>query len=257
LVTELRTPAAVGFALTGSVARGEATRHSDVDLLSFTLTPPQAEHERYTLFLHDGWLVSLSKSTIAAKRAELERPGTALMAVPGLRQMRILDDPIGALAQLQREAQAFSWNQLERAADTHVSETVLGVAEEVCKVLGALERQDESAAAYGMLGLVSGLTRAMAIHQRLLITSENSYFAQVQEAMGSKSEWTRLFRLAAGLDAGAPTAMPFETRALAGLVLYRETVAQMRQLLPERHLPVVDAALAAITQAGSAMPSEQ
>ena len=204
----------------------------------------------YTLFMRNGWLVSVSAATIAAKRAELSQAAAALFAVAGLRQMRILDDPLGALAELQREAQAFSWQRLEAVADIHVSETVMGVAEEVCKVLGALERHDESAAAYGMLGLVNGLTRAMAIHQRLLITSENTYFAQVQRAMGSESEWTRHFRVAAGLDAGAPTATPFETRARAGLVLYRETVAWMRHLLPVRHLPVVEMALDAIALMG-------
>jgi hypothetical protein len=94
----------------------------------------------------------------------------------------------------------------------------------------------------------------MQIHQRLLITSENTYFAQVQEAIGSESVWTRLFRLAAGLDVGGSTATPFETCALAGLVIYRETIARIRQLLPERHLPVVDTALAAIAQAGYALP---
>lgn len=254
LVTELRTPAVVAFALTGSMARGGATRYSDVDLLCFTLTPPEADYERYTLLMHDGWLVSLSTATIAAKRAELTRPEAALFAVAGLRHIRILDDPLGALAQLKDEALAFRWQRLEAAADLHVSETVLGVAEEVCKVLGAVERHDESAAAYGTLGLVNGLTRAMAVHQRLLITSENTYFAQVQVAMGSKSEWTRFFRLAAGFDIGAPATAPFETRALAGLVLYRETVARMRHLLPERHLPVVDTALAAIAQVGHALP---
>jgi predicted nucleic acid-binding protein len=256
LVAALRTPAVVAFALTGSMARGEATRYSDVDLLRFTLTPPEADYERYTLLMRDEWLVSLSTATIAAKHAELTHPAAALFAVAGLRQMRILDDPLGALTQLQGEAHAFSWQQLQAEADTHVSETVLGVAEEVSKVLGALERQDESAAAYGTLGLVNGLTRAMAIHHRLLIVSENTYFVQVQAAMGSKSEWTRLFRLAAGLDVGLPDATPFETHARAGLALYRETVAQMRHLLPERHSPVVDMALTAIAQAGLALPGK-
>jgi hypothetical protein len=230
------------------MARDEATQYSDVDLLRFTHTAPEAAHERYTLLMRGGWLVSLSTATIAAKRAELTQPAAALFAVAGLRQMRILDDPLGALAQVQEEASAFNWLQLQAEADTHVSETVLGVAEEVCKMLGALERQDESAAAYGTLGLLNGLTRAMAIHQRLLITSENTYFAQLQATMGSKSEWTRLFRLAAGLDVAVTNAAPFATRALAGLGLYRETVARMRHLLPDRHLPVVDAALTAIAQ---------
>jgi hypothetical protein len=147
LVTELRTPTVVAFALTGSMARGEATRYSDVDLLRFSLTPPERDYERYTLLMRDGWLVSLSTATIAAKRAELSQPAAALFAVAGLPQMRILDDPVGALVQLQDEAHAFSWQRLQVEADTHVSETVLGVAEEVCKVLSALERQDESAAA--------------------------------------------------------------------------------------------------------------
>ncbi len=254
LVTELRTPADVAFALTGSMARGEATQYSDVDLLRFTLTLPAADYERYTLLMRDGWLVSLSTATIATKRAELSQPAAALFAVAGLRQMLILDDPLGALSHLQDEAHAFSWRQVQAETDTHVSETVLGVAEEVYKVLGALEAHNESAAMYGTLGLVNGLTRAMAIHRRLLITSENTYFAQVQEAMGRDSAWTHLFRLAAGFDPGAPTAMPFQSRALAGLVLYRETVALMRDLLPERHLPVVDMALAAIAQTGHALP---
>jgi hypothetical protein len=254
LVTALRIPGVVAFALTGSMARGEATQYSDVDLLRFTVTPPEGDYERYTLLMHDGWLVSLSTATIAAKRAELTQPAAALFAVAGLRQMLILDDSLGTLGQLQGEAHAFMWQQLQAEVDIHVSETVLGVAEEVCKVLGALERRDESATAYGTLGLVSGLTRAMAIHQRLLITSENTYFAQVQAAMGSKSEWSRLFRLAAGLDASMAGTMPFERRARAGLALYRETVTRMRQLLPERHLPVIDAALTAIAKSGNALP---
>lgn len=246
LVTELHSPADVAFALTGSMARGESTQYSDVDLLRFTLTLPAADYERYTLLLRDEWLVSLSTTTIATKRAELSQPAAALFAVAGLRQMHLLDDPLGALSHLQDEAHAFSWRQLQAEADTHVSETVLGVAEEVYKVLGALARQDESAAAYGTLGLVNGLTRAMAVHQRLLITSENTYFSQVQEAIGRESKWTRLFRLAAGFDVDLASATPFATRGRAGLTLYCETVARMRHLLPERHLAVVDAALTAL-----------
>jgi predicted nucleotidyltransferase len=125
LETELRTPGVVALALTGSMARGEATRHSDVDLLRFTLTPPGAEHERYTLLMRDERLVSLSTSTIVAKRAELSQPAAALFAVAGLRQMRILDDPLGALAQLQGEAQAFSWPTFIAAA---ASSRTAGVA---------------------------------------------------------------------------------------------------------------------------------
>jgi hypothetical protein len=254
LIAELATDDTVAFALTGSFVRGEATPYSDLDLLRFTRARPAAAHERYTLLMREGRLVSLSTDTIAAKRAQLAEPDEALFAVPGLRQMRILDDPTGALRELRREAEEFTWEPLREAADLHVSETVMGVAEEACKVLGALSRGDESGAALGTLGLVKGLTRVMAVHRRLLITSENTYFAQVQAALGSDSPWTRAFRLAAGLDRGGLDRSPTEARARAGLALYRETVSLTRAVLPERHLPVIEATLAAIARSGHALP---
>ena len=55
------------LALTGSHARGEATAHSDVDLLRFTQAEPTIERERYHLWLLDGRLVSVSTTTISAK----------------------------------------------------------------------------------------------------------------------------------------------------------------------------------------------
>jgi predicted nucleotidyltransferase len=259
LIAALATDDAIAFALTGSYARGEATPYSDVDILRFTRALPATAHERYTLLRRDGRLVSLSTTTIAAKRAELAEPENACFAVPGLRQMRILDDPTGALHDLQREAEAFTWEPLRAAADLRVSETVMGIAEEVHKVLGALLRRDESAAAYGTLGLVMGLTRAMVVHRRLLIRSENTYFAQAQEAVGRNSAWTRVFRLAAGLDVDANASMRDQTRAearaLAGLSLYRETVALTRDVLPAHHLPAVEAALAAIADSGHTIPA--
>lgn len=254
LIAELATDDTVAFALTGSFVRGEATPYSDLDLLRFTAIRPAAPDERYTLLLHEGRLVSLSTDATEAKRAELAEPDEAMFAVPGLRQMRILHDPTGALAALQRAAEAFTWEALRAAADLHVSETVMGVAEEACKVLGTLSRGNDSGAAYAARGLVLGLTRAMAVHRRLLIASENTYYAQVQDALGQDSPWTRAFRLAAGLDHGPTDLSPAVAHALAALSLYRESVALTRTILPQRHLPVIEATLAAIARSGHALP---
>ena len=146
-------------------------------------------------------LVSLSTTTVDAKRAELSRPETAIWAVPGLRQARILLDRDGALAALLREAQAFRWEPLQPAADAYASYNVMGLAEEVHKVLGALEGADESAALNATWGLVAGLARAVIVQRGVLIRTENAYFLQAQEAAGLESAWSRAFRVAAGFEA--------------------------------------------------------
>ena len=55
--------------------RGDATPHSDIDLIRFAAVLPEAEADRYTLAYREGRLVSLSTTTIDAKRNELSRPG--------------------------------------------------------------------------------------------------------------------------------------------------------------------------------------
>ena len=247
-MVEIADAATVGVLLTGSHARGDATRYSDVDLLRFVADLPPEEAGRYTLLHRGGWLVSVSTTTIAAKRAELARPETAIWAVPGLRQARILLDPDAALAALHREAMAFEWAPLQDAANAYASYTVMGDAEEVHKILAALARGDESATLYGTLGLVLGLARAVAVQRGLLIQTENAYFRQVQEAVGPGSAWTRYFRLAAGFDASrsAGSAEPARERGLAALGLYRETVTLLRPILRPAHHDVIQATLAAI-----------
>lgn len=193
-------------------------------------------------------------TTIAAKREGLARPETAIWAVPGLQQARILLDKDGSLNELQREATAFTWEPLQAAADAYASYVVMGDAEEVHKILGALIRQDESAILYGTLGLVLGLARAVAVQRGLLIQTENSFFQQVQEAVGRDSAWTQYLRLAAGFEAGPAAGPPAVVRGIAGLHLYRETVRLLRGSLLPAHLEVMDSTLERIQGSGFTLP---
>lgn len=234
---------ALALALTGSHARGVATAHSDVDLLRFAADEPMTERERYRLWLVDGRLVSVTTTTFAAKRAELARPETALWAVPGLRQARILYDPDGALAALIAEAHAFTWTPgLRAAAADHVSDTLGGLVEEVHKLLGALELGDESATLYAALGLQQGLIRAALVAHGTLLTTENDYFTEALRLAGPGTRWERLLRVVIGYDSPPVGQSPVRGRGEAALWLYVEVATQLADaLMPDDGEQVAEA----------------
>lgn len=238
---------ALALALTGSHARGSATTHSDVDLLRFTADEPTTDRERYHLWLLDGRLVSVTTTTFAAKRAELGRPATALWAVPGLRQARILYDPDGELAALIAEAHAFTWTpELRRAAADHVSDTLAGLVEEVHKLLGALERGDDSATLYAALGLQQGLTRAALVARGTLLSTENAYFAEALRLAGAGTRWERLLRVVIGYDAPPAGKSLARGRGEAALWLYVEVATQLADALTPAESELVAEAVARI-----------
>jgi hypothetical protein len=259
LVAECATEGIVAVALAGSYARCEATRWSDVDIIRYAAALPSTSEARYTLAIRSARLISLTTTTIAVKQGEMARPEEAIFVVPGLRQARILHDPTGALAALHQRARDFTWEPLRTAASAYASEMVMGQAEEAHKLLGALSRHDESATIYAAHGAVQGLTRAVAVGRGVLIESENNYYRQTQQAAGEDSTWTRYHRIAAGFTApdildSRPS--PAEAIAIAALHLYRETARLLRALLLPRHLPVIEATLAAIADSGLA-PTER
>ena len=230
----------VGVALLGSFARGEATRYSDVDVVRFAEQEPEREGDRYTLRLVDERIVSVTTTSVAAKRAELAQPESAVWAVAGLRQARTLLDRAGLLAALTDEARAFQWAPLQPAADAYASDLLMGLAEEAGKIMGGLARGDDSAIAYGALGLLPGLVRAVIIQRGVLLRSENAFFAQPQDAVGRDSTWAHALRLAAGIEAPPtaaartsppPTAAPAQAHALAMLRLYRETAVLLDPII--------------------------
>lgn len=104
LVDELATGDEVGWLVSGSIARGEAHAHSDVDLTRFIPTAPCGHRERYALRYWQGRLVSVMNRTVDDAQRELESVPGAIWATEGLRQAKILRDPTGALATLQAKA---------------------------------------------------------------------------------------------------------------------------------------------------------
>ncbi len=250
LVAEFMDQHTIGILLTGSHARGDATPFSDVDLVRFVPTLPEADEARYTLIWRDGRLISLSCATVTAKLAELARPETAIWTVPGLRQARLLLDRDGSLAALLQAAHNFRWEPLQPAADAYASYELMGLAEEAHKVLAGLHAGDPMLALYGASGLVFGLARAIAIQRGTLICTENTFFRQVQAAVGEQSAWTNAFRRAIGLEMAPPGVTAALWRAQWSLRLYAETATLLTAILQPQHRPVIQGTLARIRNCG-------
>ncbi len=232
----------VGMLLTGSYARGDATAHSDIDVLKFYHDAPQDPAKRYILYTRQGYLISITSTSVDEKEQEMLKANQAVWCVPGLRQSQVLYDPFSYLHNLRKKAFQFEWEPLQKEANQYASYELMGYAEEAHKVMSAIQKKDESAILYGLSGLFLAMPRILAVQQGIMIRSENSLFSQVQEAVGDESDWTKYHRMAMG-------AVPIEStdiiteRGRAGLKLYAETAGYLKTIILETHLPVVQNAL--------------
>ncbi len=231
----------------GSYAREQESKYSDVDFDIYVSKLPENSYDRYTLRYWDGKLVSLKYALLDEERAAFTNPRRAIWAVPGLRGMEILLDKDGSLSELRKAAQEFDWSPLRPAADEFASEEIMGCAEEVHKILNGLARRHESTVLYATWGLVKNLLEAVAVQRGLMIVSENRYFDLIQDAAGRDSKWTRVFRMAWGLD---PSSSQYQSRGAAALTLYRLTAVMFAELIPEKHSEVINATLHLIKEAG-------
>lgn len=250
LIDRLDGPDVVGITISGSHARGEADRYSDVDLSCYVQTLPERKADHNTLRYWDARLVSIHTTTIEAERAELTDPEHAIWAIPGVRQARILLDKNGAIAALKQFAESLCWADLQPAADEFAAEELMGFAEEAHKILSGLAREQESTVLYAVWGLLVGMLRALAVQRGLLIRTENKYFDLVQAAAGRDSAWTTAFRLASGCDHGSINLRTYQVRGAAALALYRETAILFNHIIPDHHREVIDSTLALIAEAG-------
>lgn len=250
LISRLDRPNIVGIAVMGSHARRRAGKYSDVNVDLYVDVLPGNRFDRYTLYYWERRLVSVKTVLIEDEMAALSRPREAIWAVPGLRQMRILKDGTGKLAELQYAAATFEWKKLQSSADEYAVEQLMGCAEEVHKVLSGLAKENESTVLYAVQGIIQGLASSVATQRGLMIESENRYFDVIQDSIGREEEWTRAFRAALGADATPSDQPPFKNRGTAALTLYRHTTLLFQSIIPERHRRVIEHTVKLIQKAG-------
>ncbi len=250
LVSQLDSENTLGITLAGSLARGQANRYSDVDLHQYVRLLPETRVEANSLRFVDGFLVSIHTYTLEEEAAGLRQPHRAIWVVPGLRQARVLLDRDGSVAHLIEAAHAFHWSEIQPAADAMVSWQLCGLAEEIYKLLGALEMQDESKTLYALSSLTFDLVETLLVQRGILVPTENAYFDLAQGTAGVHSEWTRQLRLAMAFDplpAGAPV---YVSRAVAAMALYRLTVGLLAEVLRPEEAAVIERTLAVMAEAG-------
>lgn len=213
--------------LVGSNACGDAGPDSDVDLLA--VGPKMFS---FRLERHGGLLVSVSSRPPEAYRREMADPGSVGTAVPGWQEAMVLHDPEGMARSLIEEAEAWTWEPVERRCDSWVAEEITSLAEEVHKLVEAIRIGHNVTAAVQRSVLAVRLAQILAVHRRILYGSENRLWDLVADAMGE--EWHRTQSAAFGLHGE-----PFEETRRAALRLYSLAADEARSLLDERQRRVV------------------
>ncbi len=252
LVSKLDNENTVGITMSGSLARGEGDRYSDIDIQHYVRVVPETKVEANSLRFLDNFLVSVHTSKLEEEAASLCDPHRAIWVVPGLRQARILLDKDGSVARVIESARNFRWSDIQPAADAMASWQLCGLAEEVYKILGALESHNESKTLYAVSSTLFDLVEALLVQRGVLVPTENAYFDLAQQTAGRDSEWTRQLRLAAALDplpAGSPV---YVGRGVAALNLYRVTANILADILRPEEAAVVRRTIQTIAEAGYA-----
>jgi len=138
--------------------------------------------------------------------------------------------------------------------NAHVSLWVMLKAEDVQKVLREFQQENAPGLALVITHLVAELTRLAALCHKTLITSESTYYHQVQEAAGLDSAWTGSHRIATGLEAGPTGIAPLRARGIAMLHLYRETLVLVRRVMQTDHRAIAEQILRVVQSAAEQLP---
>jgi len=250
LVRELDHEDIVGITLGGSYARGEATRYSDVDLACFWREGLRPPPKRF--MYRQGRLISMKMTSVAEIRGMLGRPQAALFFANG--KHRVLLDKDGSVARLVEEIAHFRWEALRADANESISLWMALKAEDVQKILREFQRDNLPGLAYTLAGQIEELTLLTALYYGELITSNSTYYRQVEEAAGGASVWTQYHRIATGLEAGPEGIKPLRARGIAALYLYRETLAIVRPVMRPEHLAVAEEVLRVVRDARERLP---
>lgn len=222
--------------------RGEATEYSDVDIAPFVAANDRLKQPTKWYFYRLGYLVGVSIKSVEAVRSDIQRPERAIWVVPGLRDCRVLLDKDGSMRELVNELKVFRWEPLQEEADHFASHQLMVAAEWLHKTLSAATRADLLATSYAVMGLLDMLSEVVAVQRGIMVKSGNTYFEQVEESVGPRSNWTHYHRLAAGLGDAAGGGASASARGSAALRLYAETVRLMKPIMLPKHLAVAEEA---------------
>jgi hypothetical protein len=230
LAAELAAAGARAVWLAGSHARLEASPHSDIDI--GVIADRAGAGPGYRLERRGEHLVSVAWTTAEATCASFRYPAVLGGAVPGWRGAVLLHDPDGVATALRDEARAWRWDDVAGACDAWVAEQITGWAEEVHKLVAAIESGGALASAVQRNVLALRLAPVLAMHRRILYDTENALWDLVARREGEP--WTSLQRAALAVDGES-----LATSTRAALAFYDRAAAVTDALLDARQRSVV------------------
>jgi hypothetical protein len=195
LAGELDPKGRSAIVLAGSWARGDAHEWSDLDLWVVGRRRPNR------ILLREGYLVCVRYSSPTSERREMRNPARWDGAVPGWRGARILQDPNGVAARLKQEAREFRWTSVRGARDRYIANQLAAWAEEVGKLLRALETGERETAAVQRNLLANYMAFLRALPLERLWDTENGLWERVGRWAGP--EFRAAQRAALGTDGGS------------------------------------------------------
>ncbi|MEM7126679.1 MAG: nucleotidyltransferase domain-containing protein [Chloroflexota bacterium] len=238
--------------LMGSYARGDAGPFSDVDLLRLIGEETSDLTNNLTgegSYLIDDRLVTLSNADPAQVDAWFTEPNLAVSVVASLRDAQVLVERENAFAKVKERADTFVWDEaMQTKANAYASQEMVGWIEEAHKGLEGLRRMDieeiniEQEVIGRLLnarfGLTHGLSHVVQVQHGIATNSDNAFYADVAEAVGLDSAWSRVRTVAfgVGLDGRTPT---LREQVEAGLLLYVETAQLLRKAILPQHKPLI------------------
>ena len=229
---EAMVAGAVAVVLTGSHARGDAGAHSDIDLVVVLPKAPAKDAGPAPYTVRRGYLVATAWTTPAAAAAAFRDPALFPTYVPGWREAVILANPDGVAARIQARARRWDWSDVADVTDAWVAEHITGWAEEVHKLVNALQEESSHMASVQRSLLAVQLAGLVGLRRRILWGTENVMHDLVAERMGEP--WASTQRRAFGQGGG-----PHEASCRAALELFGLAVGECWGVLDRGQRAVV------------------
>jgi predicted nucleotidyltransferase len=227
LAREFAEDGARAVLLSGSWARGEARRSSDLDLWVL------GRAGKPSLSWREPFLVSVSRISPSAERRKFLEPPHTGELLGAWRTAIPLYDPHGDARRLRDEARTFRWDQINRKCDRWVARSVVNWGEEAVKIVASLARGEADTAAVERNLLAESLVFVLAVHRRISWVTDNGLWDRLGRAEGSL--WWSAQRRALALNGET-----LEQSAEAALDLYALTARRVRAVFLPAELATIE-----------------
>ncbi|MCG8643504.1 MAG: nucleotidyltransferase domain-containing protein [Desulfobacterales bacterium] len=214
-IKEIHKEKLEAIALMGSYARNDANKYSDIDIVCFL--KEKVSDQPTEIEVVDSKYIVISFCPKKEVETWFSDPEKVTECIAGLRSSKSIWDPYGFLCDLRRKAIDFKWDTtLQTKANEYASRELVSWIEEVHKALSGLLSDDIGRMLNGLFGLTYGLFKVLRVQSGIFLAGDNSFFQQVIDYFGEKSQLAILSKKAFGID----NALEIRDRVFAGIKLF-------------------------------------